>query len=324
MNVERYQPAAQPDWDAFIRASRNGTFLFLRDYMDYHRDRFADHSLLIRDDAGGVAAVLPANTDGATLVTHGGLTFGGFVVGQVLKTPVFLEVFEAAASYCRDQGFTRWVYKTIPYIYHRGPAEEDRYALFLAGAALSRRDVLAVVERRTRLPYQQRRQRAVAKARKRGLTTQEDAAWPQFWEVLTDNLQLRHGVQPVHSLAEILLLQSRFPQNIRLFTCREGNELLAGVVVYESASVAHVQYIASTERGRQDGALDLVFDTLLQQIYAETPYFDFGISNEDAGRRLNGGLIEQKEGFGARAIVHDHYTLDLARWEPGTLLKALL
>ena len=29
-------------WNEFVLLSRNATFLHLRDYMDYHADRFAD------------------------------------------------------------------------------------------------------------------------------------------------------------------------------------------------------------------------------------------------------------------------------------------
>jgi hypothetical protein len=208
-------------------------------------------------------------------------------------------------------------------IYHRCPAEEDRYALFVAGAALSRRDVLAVVDTRAPLPYQERRARAVAKARKASLSCAEDGDFAGFWEVLSANLRDRYGARPVHTLAEIELLHNRFPENIRLFTCRGGGQLLGGVVVYESAMVAHVQYIGSTEEGRKGGALDLLCDELLARCYAGHRYFDFGISNEDGGRALNRGLIDQKEGFGARAGAHDHYTLDLAGWRAGRLLEAL-
>ncbi len=323
MDVQRYGQHVGGEWDAFVRAGKNGTFLLLRDYMDYHADRFRDHSLLVRDAEGRLLAVLPAHEDSAHLVSHGGLTYGGFVTGADMKTPLMLAVFEAVAEYLRDHGFREWVYKTIPHIYHRHPAEEDRYALFLAGAALARRDVLAVVDRRDRVPYQQRRTRAVQKARKQGLTVVEEPALAEFWGVLAENLRQRHDAQPVHTQAEIELLRARFPANIRLFTCRKGESLLGGVLIYESALTAHVQYIASTEEGRACGALDLLFDALLTCTFADKPYFDFGISNEDAGRRLNRGLIDQKEGFGARTVAHDHYTLDLTAWEPGRLARAM-
>jgi hypothetical protein len=227
------------------------------------------------------------------------------------------------AAYLVEQGFREWVYKTIPAIYHRHPAEEDRYALFLAGASLSRRDVLAVVDQRARLPYQERRVRAVSKARRAGLICGEDGDLAGFWEVVTANLRERYDVAPVHSLAEIELLRGRFPGNIRLFTCRGGGQVLGGVLVYECPTVAHVQYIASTAEGRKAAVLDLLFDDLLTRHFADRPYFDFGISNEADGRKLNRGLIFFKEGFGARAVAHDHYTLDLAGWRPGRLLEAL-
>ena len=69
--------------------------------------------------------------------------------------------------------------------------------------------------------------------------------------------------------------------------------------------------MANSEVGREIGALDLLLDYLIKNIYKDKKYFDFGISNEDAGRYLNTGLIAQKEGFGARAVVHDFYELEI-------------
>ena len=51
--LESYGPGDRAAWDAFVRASKNGNFLFLRDYMEYHRDRFEDASLVARRQRGG-------------------------------------------------------------------------------------------------------------------------------------------------------------------------------------------------------------------------------------------------------------------------------
>ncbi|MCI0457812.1 MAG: hypothetical protein L0Z62_12660, partial [Gemmataceae bacterium] len=128
MIVARYEDRLQPEWDDFVQLSKNGTFLVLRGYMDYHRDRFADHSLMVRDE-GKLLAVLPAHAEGTALVSHGGLTYGGFISGDDMKASLMLDAFEATADYLRARGFVRWLYKTVPHIYHRHPAEEDRYAL---------------------------------------------------------------------------------------------------------------------------------------------------------------------------------------------------
>ena len=125
MTVERYTDAGAATWDAFVRASRNGTFLFERGYMDYHRDRFPDHSLLVRDAESELVAALPAHAAGECVASHRGLSYGGLVTGPRLKTPDALRAFEAVLLYLQGAGFRALDYKTVPHIYHRQPAEED-------------------------------------------------------------------------------------------------------------------------------------------------------------------------------------------------------
>jgi Acetyltransferase (GNAT) domain len=322
--VERYQDAMADGWDSLVRSSRNGTFLFLRDYMDYHRDRFDDNSLVVRGEGEELLAALPAHRIGNGVVSHGGLTYGGLVIGPGMKTPTVLSAIELVGLYLRDRGFKTLDYKTVPSIYHRQPAEEDRYAMFLLGAELVRRDVLSVVPRGDRLPNQARRARGVKKARASGLRVCEEPSFGEYWELLGHTLQERFQTPPVHSLAEIVRLREQFPENVRLYCVRsEGGELLAGVVVYASERVAHAQYIAASAAGRAASALDLLIDHLLNDVYRNHPFFDFGSSHEDGGRAINVGLIDQKEGFGARAVVHDHYRIDLTRIRPGILTGAL-
>lgn len=309
VSVHRYGPADADEWNAFVAASRNGTFLLDRAYMDYHASRFRDHSLVLRDENGRAVALLPANEDAGVLHSHAGLTYGGLVVGVGSGSVHALAIIEAVRAYLRAQGLASLAYKTIPWIYHRQPAEDDRYALFRAGAQLTQRDVLSVVPREHRLAYQGRRSRGVKSARKAGISIVESTRFGAFWAVLTDNLRERHGTAPVHSLAEIERLHGRFPDAIRLFTACLDGAVVAGAVIYETDRVAHVQYISANDTGRRAHALDILFDSLLSDTYADKAYFDFGISNEQSGQVLNEGLVEQKEGFGARCVVHDHYEL---------------
>ncbi|WP_322030603.1 GNAT family N-acetyltransferase [Paraburkholderia sp. J76] len=311
IKITRYMREDKARWDQFVSESRNATFLLSRDYMDYHSERFVDHSLLIRDAKGALLALLPANQHDGTLQSHGGLTYGGVISSISMTTPTMLEVFDAVVGYLREQGFKRLAYKTIPSIYHRYPAEEDRYALFRLDARLTRRDVLSVIAQEPRIPFQKRRQRKITQAGKLALEIRTSNEYGPFWAILEENLAAAHGVKPVHTLDEIQMLAQRFPQNIRLHVCLEEGKVVAGVVVFDTGRVAHMQYISTSLRGRETGALDLLFATLIERDYAQRAFFDFGISNEDNGRYLNVGLIEQKEGFGARAVVHDFYELAL-------------
>jgi hypothetical protein len=145
----------------------------------------------------------------------------------------------------------------------------------------------------------------------------------QFWGLLGVTLADRYDATPVHTPAEIQLLHDRFPLNIRLHTARRHGELLAGVVTYDSDRVSLAQYIAASPTGRDLCALDLVFDELLDDPRQNQTYFDFGGSHEDGGRAINTGLIDQKEGFGARSVAHDQYRIDLTAVRPGILTGAL-
>jgi hypothetical protein len=165
----------------------------------------------------------------------------------------------------------------------------------------------------------------VKKALSAGVRAQEEIDFAAFWDLLTATLVERFDAEPVHTLGEITLLRERFPLCIRLFTARSADgELLGGVVIYQSDRVAHAQYIATSPAGREVAALDLVFDHLLNDVYRDHPYFDFGASHENGGRAINAGLIDQKEGFGARAVAHDHYRIDVAAVRPGILTEALV
>lgn len=323
MRVERYDASRKALWDQFVAQSKNGTFLFLRDYMDYHRDRFDDYSLMLSDDDGGLVALLPANARDGVVTSHGGLTYGGFITDATIKLPTMLAVFDASLTFLQQDRLRRLVYKTVPHIYHRAPAEEDQYALFLCRAELVRRGVLAVCATANPLPIQERRRRGARKAAQKGLVVRETTDFATYWNILTDRLLEAFGVKPAHSLAEIELLHSRFPGNIRLFCAFEGDSMLGGVVIYETDEVAHAQYIAANERSRALGALDLVFTELLAHHYRSKRYFDFGTSDEADGRMLNRGLIDQKEGYGARVVAHDHYAIDLENWTPGQLLEVM-
>jgi len=126
--------------------------------------------------------------------------------------------------------------------------------------------------------------------------------------VLTPQLAARYGVKPVHTLEEITLLASRFPDKIKQFSAYRGDEIVAGTTIYETPTVAHSQYAAATNQGRQTGAQAYLFSSLIEQ-YEEKPVFDFGISNEHEGRALNHGLLHWKEGFGARSYAHDFYEI---------------
>lgn len=309
LRVEPYTPGQRAAWNAFIAQSKNATFLLHRDYLEYHADRFTDASLLVWH-GGKLVALVPASRHGDEVRSHGGLTYGGVISDARMGVALMLEVFAALREHWRSVGVKSVLYKAIPHFYHTLPAEEDLYALVRHGAKLVRRDAGTTLCREFRAPITKGRKWAIKQGLSHGIQVARSQDWAGFMAMEAALLQQKYGTRPVHTAQEIELLAQRFPQNIALFTATRAGELLGGTIVYETPTVAHSQYISSTDTGRDLRALDVLFDWLLTQVYADKRWFDFGISTEEGGTVLNAGLAANKESWGARATVYDFYHLD--------------
>jgi len=305
-----FEPYLGSLWDAVVRRSKNGNFLHLREYFDYHSHRYVDSSLLVykRDKA---VAVFPCNRVHDQIISYGGLTYAGLIYEASLHAVDVLEIFTQICEYFRRVGLLTLTYKPVPHIFHRYPAEEDLYALFRLGARLVRRDLSTVISLSNRLRLTDSRKNTIRKAERSSLVVREGRFLFEFHELLTEALR-KYGTSPVHSLEELEFLQSRFPEQLRLFgTFSPIGQLFAGVLIYDFGHVVHTQYLAASECGKQLGALDLLLASIIEEVSLKRQYFSFGISTEQGGQYLNEGLVFQKEGFGGRAVVHDFYELDL-------------
>lgn len=279
--------------------------------MDYHKERFEDYSLLIfKEDK--LVGVLPANKLGDTVYSHQGLTYGGLVIHKDIYFKDVIEIFKAMLLFFKSQSINYLELKLIPSIYSKIPSEEIDYLLFKCKADLIRTDVLSVIDTSNKLKIQSsNRKRGLKKAQKQNLTVVETQELSEFWnKVLIPNLEEQHGVQPVHSLKEIMLLKSKFPDYIRQFNVYHNDNIVAGATVFEADNVAHVQYISADENKQQLGSLDVLFHELIENVYRDKPFFDFGISNENQGRQINQGLLNWKESFGGRTVVQRFYSLE--------------
>lgn len=314
VRIEAYQPTHLLQWDELVRRSKNATFLFRRQFMEYHADRFVDASVLAYDGHKLLAA-MPASlhqTDsGPQVRSHGGLTYGGLFCDERMTASTMLEVMTAVLEHYRVSGVKSVVYKPIPHIYHRLPAEEDLYALFRVGGQLVRRDVAASLDQGARPPITKGRKWATKQGINNGITVGASQDWGGFMAMEAALLLEKYGTRPVHSADEMALLHERFPQQVKLYTALHEGQLVGGTVIFDCDSCVHAQYISSTRHGRDLRALDVLFQWLIDEVYADRRWFDFGISTEEAGRVLNAGLADNKESWGARSVVYDHYHIPL-------------
>ncbi|MBY0468707.1 MAG: GNAT family N-acetyltransferase [Burkholderiaceae bacterium] len=307
--VSGYRPEHAATWNAFVRKARNGVFLFERDYLGYHADRFDDASLMLwRGDE--LRALLPAHRSGADIVSHGGLSFGGLVLHPGTGAQETLSLIDRVSDALLEQQARRLVYKPLPHIFHRQPSEDDLYALHRRGARAVRMDLSTTIDLARRPAFAKGRRHALSKAKRAGITVRSSSDLAAYWSLLGVVLDERHGATPTHTLCEITLLAKRFAQ-IQLFGAYAGDTLLAGALVYRYDGVLHTQYLASSSAGREDGALDAVIAHLIDEASDGCRWLSFGISTTDQGRELNAGLAAQKEMFGGRSTVLQTLELEL-------------
>lgn len=318
ITLRPFAPELAAEWNALVTTSRNATFLFHRNFMDYHAHRFVDVSLMFYNSKKKLIALFPAsyNESEATVSSHAGLTYGGLLLAPSAKVADVFACYEALTHYYRSLGAKSLRIKPIPSIYHRSPASEELYVLFRMGAALRARALSSTIDCASPLPFSTLRKRLCKKAIAERISCKPSTDFATFWEILTVNLRAKHDVAPVHSLPEIELLHRRFPHQIQLFIATNAeDECLAGLVSFRTATTLHFQYLASSPKGREQGALDAVVAYVIDLYCAtnasEFRYIDFGISTESAGLLLNQGLVAQKEGFGARGTIYDEYELKL-------------
>lgn len=301
-------------WNEFVALSKNGTFLFHRDFMEYHNDRFNDHSLMVFE-GDKLVAVLPAHQKDNELWSHWGLTYGGLVYSEKLKLAQVIRITRSVLEYLHSSSITKLYVKLIPAIYHKYPADEFSYALFTADAKLFRRDSLCVIDQQNRLPVTKTRKESIRRGAKNGLIIKEEPQFRLFWnEILIPNLDNKHSARPVHTLEEIIMLHNKFPYRIRHFNVYHNDKIVAGTTVFITDTVAHPQYVSGNKDKNELGSLDYLYSYLTDEVFKDKRFFDFGISNEEQGRKLNEGLIFWKESFGARTIIQDFYEVETANF----------
>lgn len=311
MEIRRYRREDKELWNSFVNKARNATFLFDRNYMDYHADRFDDNSFMFYHK-GKLKAVLPANVAGDTLYSHQGLTYGGLLLDKKATVEDVLECFDSLNSWLRENGISKVVYKALPWIYQQYPSQEDLYALtWKCKAQLISRNIASTIVIDNKLKFAESRKSGIRKALSLNIEVGESNDVDGFWHVLEDNLGNRYNAKPVHTANEMKLLMSRFPNNIRLYVAKMNGEIVGGTLIYVTLQVVHTQYISASVEGKKHGALDLLFDYIINKVYANCRYFDFGKSTEQGGAYLNEPLIFQKEGFGGRGVCYDWYQWEL-------------
>src|SRR5262249_2930756 len=150
------------------------------------------------------------------------------------------------------------------------------------GAQRTGCDLSCAIDLADRPEPSERRRRSLVKAQRAGVHVSRGlSAAEEFWPLLTEVLRERHGLDPVHSLEDVLELDRRVPDGLELLVARLDGEVVAGALLFLTPMVVHCQYFAAGPRGRDVGALDATVEAAVELTAEERRrHLDFGISTE--------------------------------------------
>ena len=313
-SIKTYNDSYKVDWNNFVDISKNSTFLFKREFMDYHAEKFEDYSLLIFYNSD-LIALFPCNIRDGEVYSHEGLSYGGVIVKSDLKFLKYLKLFTYLLKYFNEKSIKKLYIKQIPSIYNSNFNGELDYLSFVTGAKIYRRDIISVIDMQNENKISKDRLQGYKRGKKNKLEIKETDDLDEFWNsILIPTLLNRHYVNPVHSLHDIKKLKRVFNNNIKQFNVYHEDQLVAGTTIFLTKNVAHVQYIGSNSEKNSLGSLDFLFYNLITEYLSDFKYFDFGNSHEQQGMKINKGLNYWKEGYGARSLTHDFYEINISNF----------
>lgn len=278
--------------------------------MEYHGNRFQDASLVIfRKDIP--VAVFPAESNAHSVYAHRGLTYAGWIVKKGLNTDHLKEILGSTLEYLKSQGYENLYIKPVPdFFCHADQSGLTQTLLEFLPETVSQRTFHT-----TTLPFTFRdrgKRWGARRAKFHQIVTGPSENYADFWnQLLIPNLQERYQSGPVHTLEEILLLKSRFPENIQLRLAFRAGELLGGTVLFLDQNIVHTQYIASSPKGRKLRALDLLFAGILEEFNATKKYLSLGTSLDSSSELPIPGLVTWKESLGAKPYEVPVYRVGL-------------
>lgn len=311
-SIRKYHQNDYSIWNDFVVQAKNATFLFHRDFMEYHKDRFEDFSLLIYEGEK-LRAILPANKKENAVYSHQGLTYGGLVFLSKLKAENVASILDEVLSFLKENQIKTFYYKPIPDFYFLEGNKEIEFFLLKRGAVLEQKEMNLAVNLSTTLKISKSKMKHFRRIENLDLDIVEEQEFNPFWEkVLEPRLLEKHNTKPVHSKEEITLLQSKFPKNIKQYSAYRNDEIIAGITIFETKNVVKSQYGATSKMGEEFRALDFLFINLIHKYKRKGKhFFDMGIVGEDNESGYNNGLLNQKEELGCTVYNQDFYKIKI-------------
>lgn len=262
--------------------------------MDYHSDRFEDHSLMIYK-ADQLIALLPANKTNTFLNSHQGLTYGGVLFDIEYSEDSVLEVLSSVEEYLKSIGVSSLQVKEQPEIYNQ--KSQFYSTLFNQNSfkVLNTHKYLAI-DFSEELNIHKTKLKHSRKGLEYGIDIRLDNDFSAFWtKVLIPKLENKFKTKPVHTLDEIERLHQLFPKHILQYNAYINHKIVGGITIFDKGKVVKSQYSGSTQMGEKNFVIDTLFLHLIQHYKSEgKQFFSMGTVTTKDALGFSPGLLKQK------------------------------
>jgi hypothetical protein len=320
VQIKRFSEQESNTWNNFLSSAKNSTIFHHRDFLSYHpKDRFVDHSLLFYND-NEIISVFPSierKMDGKKILhSHQGASYGSYATTHWLTIRESFDMVTSLISYAKDNEFSQIIITVPPVIYLKTPSNYIDFSLVKNGFTYLKRELTSVVPLEAKgekllQSYRAEARTATRKALRSKIVVRETNDYEQYYALLSKNLSSRHNVKPTHTLEEITLLHSRFPDKIRLFGAFLDETMIGGVCNFSvNENVVLAFYISHSMDYQEYRPVNVLFYEIMQQYKTEGfSYLDFGTFT--LNMEPNWGLGRFKENFGARGVFRDTFVLNV-------------
>lgn len=250
------------------------------------------------------------------LVSHPGASVGSFVVPESLSIADSMALADCLVTYAKGCEFDRIRITLPPTLYQRRLSNYMDFAFFKQNFHYVKRDITSILFLEESLEttvgkFRSSHRRAVRKANEKGVVVRQSNDFDSFYRILENNLNIRHGVTPTHSLEELKHIHELFPDKINLFAAYIDDTMVAGVVNFlVNNHVVLAFYISHDENYAEYRAVNLLFYSIFDwAVQSHFKIYDFGTFTVD--EEPNMGLGRFKENFGASGIFRDTIELTI-------------
>lgn len=326
LNIQEYSKEYEEKWDYFIlNTSTNGTFLHTRNFLNYHKKRFIDRSLMILNEKHQIISVIPAceinEETNKIFFSHKGSTFGGIIIGHEYDSIEYIQqIILLLENYLKENQFSKIILRNTSDIFCKRDTKTLDYFLYKEGysfySELSFYIDLNGCSKDISANFTVGKRRDYHTALKSGLTFSKidsQIGIEEFYQLLQKNL-IKFNKKPVHTLEELIeFKEHRLKEYVDFYGVFYNEKLISGSMVFKFDNRCfHTQYLAMDYDYSKLFPMIFLNYNLIRTAFEENfRYFSFGISTEQNGKELNWGLAKFKEGFGSIHSINQTYYKEL-------------